>query len=49
MKIEKIKYWDRFFITPAISIVTDQSFTGYRYLSLSFLKWSLEISWDYID
>jgi len=49
MKIELVKYWDRIFITPALSIVIDTSFVGYKYLSLSFLKWSLEISWDYVD
>jgi hypothetical protein len=49
MKIDLVKYWDRIFITPALLIVVDSSFIGYKYLSLSFLKWSLELSWGHIN
>jgi hypothetical protein len=48
MKIEYVGYWDRFFITPAISIVWDPTFVGYKYLSISWLKHSIEISWGHV-
>jgi hypothetical protein len=47
MKIEYIDYWDRFYIFPAISIVLDPLYTGYKYLSISWFKGSIEISWGH--
>lgn len=49
MKFEIVQYWDRTYIIPTISIVTDISFTGYKYLTLSFLKRGLEISWSHTN
>lgn len=49
MKFETVKYWDRIFITPAVSVVLDASFTGYKYITLSFLKWSLDIEWGHLN
>lgn len=47
MKFEIVNYWDRTYIIPTISVVFDKSFTGYKYLTLSFLKYGLEISWSH--
>lgn len=45
MKIEYVSYWDRLYLIPTIAIVLDPMFVGYKYLSLSWLKGSIEISW----
>jgi hypothetical protein len=49
MKIEYVGHWDKFYITPSISIVVDPMFVGYKYLSLSWFKVSIEISWGRVD
>lgn len=49
VRFERVNHWDKIFITPAISIVLDTSFTGYKYISLSFLRLSLDICWDYVN
>ena len=49
MKFEIVKYWDKIFIFPVLSVVLDTSFTGYKYFTISFLKWSLDISWPHVN
>ena len=49
MKIEYVSYWDRFFITPAIAIVMDPLYVGYKYISIGWFKGSIEISWGHIE
>ena len=48
MKIEYLGYWDRIFITPAIAVVMDPLYVGYKYISISWLKGSIEISWGHV-
>lgn len=45
MKIEYVGHWDKFYILPAVSVVLNPLFTGYKYLSLSWFKGCIEISW----
>ncbi len=49
MKIEYVSYWDRLYLIPTIAIVVDPMFVGYKYLSLSWLKGSIEISWGHVE
>lgn len=49
MKICIVESWDKFYILPAIGIVTSTKFTGYRYIDISWFKTSIEISWDHLD
>jgi hypothetical protein len=49
MKFEFVDYWDRFYILPTFVVVVDPMFVGYKYLSISWLKRSLEISWGHIE
>jgi hypothetical protein len=48
MKIEYVGYCDRFFITPAIAVVIDPFYVGYKYLSINWFKGSIEISWGHV-
>lgn len=49
MKFELVEYWDRLYILPTIAVVFDPMFNGYKYISISWLKQSLEISWGHIN
>ena len=49
MKIEYVSHWDKLYLTPAVSVVLDPMFVGYKYLSISWLKGSIEISWGRIN
>jgi hypothetical protein len=48
MKIEYVGHWDKFYITPAIAIVIDPFYVGYKYISISWFKHSIELSWGHI-
>ena len=49
MKIEYVSHWDKLYLAPAVSVVLDPMFVGYKYLSISWLKGSIEISWGRIN
>lgn len=49
MKFEFVSYWDRFYILPAVAVVFDPMYNGYKYISISWFKQSLEISWGHLD
>lgn len=49
MKFEFVGHWDRFYVLPAIAVVFDPMFNGYKYISISWFKQSLEISWGHIE
>jgi hypothetical protein len=48
MKIEYVGHWDRFYITPSVAIVLDPLYNGYKYLSISWFKHSIELSWGHV-
>jgi hypothetical protein len=48
MKFEFVGHWDKFYITPSVAIVLDPMYNGYKYVSISWFKRSLEISWGRI-